>query len=214
MSVYPINLDIMNRECAVVGGGSVAWRKANSLVQAGARVTVISPSIVEPFLVMVKRKEVIYKNKCYKEGDLEGFFLVICATDKMEINRAAAMEAKSNGALVNIVDRSFPSDFTVPAQVSRGDLLLTVSTGGRSPAFAKQLQRELAARYGDEYAVYLDFVAKMRDSLQEDLPDSNERVKFWQKIINQDRLNLVRDGKLNKAEAEIKNAIGSFGAES
>lgn len=210
MSFYPINLNLTGRPCAVIGGGKVAFRKADALVKSGAAVTVISPELSEPLGRMADSGQVLHRKKYYEPGDLPGFFLVICATDQESINRQAAEEAKQLGVLINAVDESYPGDFTVPAQVCRGDLLLTVSTGGKSPAFARQLQREIAMRYGDEYAVYLELIAGMRGQLKASLPDSEARVQFWQKAMNQGILDLIKQGKLDKAEAEIRNAIGSI----
>ena len=210
MSFYPINLDLSDKECAVIGGGKVAWRKVVSLLKAGAKVTVISPELIEPLFYMAEKEQIVHKKKCYRQGDLTGFFIVICATNQQMVNRQAAEDAKKNGALINVVDKSYPNDFIVPAQVCRGNLLITVSTGGQSPAFSRQLQRELSNKYGDEYAVYLDLIADMRETLKDVLQDSEARVKFWQQAMNQEILDLIKQGKLSKAEAEIKNAIGSI----
>lgn len=214
MSLYPMNLNLTQKRCAVVGGGKVAFRKACALWDAGARVTVISPALCGPLGDMAKRREIYHRDKCYEKGDLAGFFLVICAADRADVNRRAAEEAARGGALVNVTDGSHPGNFTVPAQVCRGDLLFTVSTGGKSPAFARQLQRELAGRYGEEYAVCLDLLAGMRAEVKQKLPESGMRVAFWQKAMNQGILDLIKQGKLEKAEAGIRDAISSIRAES
>lgn len=214
MAVYPVNLDLTAKPCAVIGGGAVALRKTSALLLAGADVTVISPALAEPLAKLAEEKKIRYRAKAYGEGDLADFFLVICAADDAAANRAAARDAKAAGALVNIADRSFPSDFTVPAQVARGDLLITVSTGGQSPAVARQIRRELAERYGDEYGVFLRLAAKIRSEMRRALPDSKARERFWRRAMRARTLDLVRQGKLNEAEAEIRNAIGSFRSES
>lgn len=214
MSFYPINLDLTDRRCAVVGGGAVALRKVRSLLEAGAKVTVISPDLAEPLACMAERREIARRKKRYEDGDLAGFFLVICASDQAAVNRRAAGEAQRRGALVNVTDGVCPGDFTVPAQVRRGDLLFTVSTGGKSPALSRQLRRELALRYGEEYAIYLDLLAKMRAELKGILPESKTRVSFWQEAMNQGVLDLIKQGKLEKAEAGIRDAISSIRAKS
>lgn len=214
MELYPVNLDLADKPCAVIGGGKVARRKVDGLLRAGARVTVISPEIVSAIAALAEIKKIFYWPRSYEPGDLRGFFLVICAANRQEVNLKAAVEAKQCGALVNVVDGSDRSDFFVPAQVRRGDLLLTVSTGGRSPALAGQVRRSLEATYGEEYGVFLDMVAALRDELKTDLPESADRVRFWQNAFNQDILNLIKRGKLKKAEAELRNAIGSFGTQS
>ncbi|WP_110954029.1 precorrin-2 dehydrogenase/sirohydrochlorin ferrochelatase family protein [Anaerosinus massiliensis] len=214
MAVYPVNLNIEGKPCAVIGGGKVAYRKVKALLKAKANVTVISPMLVDELTQFVEQAAIMHSAKVYSRGDLNVYFLVICATDHSEVNQKAALEAKKAGALVNIVDDESYSDFIVPAQVSRGDLLFTVSTGGKSPALARQLRAELADTYGMEYEMYLDLVARIRSELKENLRTSQERGEFWEKAMNQNILDLLRQGKLNEAEARIKDAIGSIGSES
>ncbi len=214
MSLYPINLDLSGKTCVVIGGGKVALRKVKTLLQAQAKVTVIAPSLTASLAKLAQAEVIFYKQKEYMSGDMTGFFLAVCATDSSFINAAAAKEAKAKHILVNVVDHSFPSDFTVPAQVSRGDLLLTVSTGGKSPALARQLRIDLEKEYGDTYGILLDMIEKVRLELKMILVDSKEREAFWQQAMNTKILAFVKQGKLEEAEAEVRNAIDSFRSKS
>ncbi len=214
MSLYPINLDLSGKTCVVIGGGKVALRKVKTLLQAQAKVTVIAPSLTASLAKLAQAEVIFYKQKEYMPGDMTGFFLAVCATDSSFINAAAAKEAKAKHILVNVVDHSFPSDFTVPAQVSRGDLLLTVSTGGKSPALARQLRIDLEKEYGDTYGILLDMIEKVRLELKMILVDSKEREAFWQQAMNTKILAFVKQGKLEEAEAEVRNAIDSFRSKS
>jgi len=214
LSLYPINLDLSGKPCVVIGGGKVALRKVKTLLQAQAKVTVIAPSLTASLAKLAQAEVIFYKQKEYMSGDMTGFFLAVCATDSSFINAAAAKEAKAKHILVNVVDHSFPSDFTVPAQVSRGDLLLTVSTGGKSPALARQLRIDLEKEYGDTYGILLDMIEKVRLELKMILVDSKEREAFWQQAMNTKILAFVKQGKLEEAEAEVRNAIDSFRSKS
>lgn len=214
MSLYPINLDLSGKTCVVIGGGKVALRKVKTLLQAQAKVTVIAPNLTASLAKLAQAEVIFYKQKEYMPGDMTGFFLAVCATDSSFINAAAAKEAKAKHILVNVVDHSFPSDFTVPAQVSRGDLLLTVSTGGKSPALARQLRIDLEKEYGDTYGILLDMIEKVRLELKMILVDSKEREAFWQQAMNTKILAFVKQGKLEEAEAEVRNAIDSFRSKS
>jgi len=214
LSLYPINLDLSGKTCVVIGGGKVALRKVKTLLQAQAKVTVIAPSLTASLAKLAQAEVIFYKQKEYMSGDMTGFFLAVCATDSSFINAAAAKEAKAKHILVNVVDHSFPSDFTVPAQVSRGDLLLTVSTGGKSPALARQLRIDLEKEYGDTYGILLDMIEKVRLELKMILVDSKEREAFWQQAMNTKILAFVKQGKLEEAEAEVRNAIDSFRSKS
>jgi precorrin-2 dehydrogenase/sirohydrochlorin ferrochelatase len=207
---YPVNLHMEGRRCAVIGGGNVAERKVLSLLQAKAVVTIISPQITEKLQELARRGIVAYENRTYQPGDASGFFLLICAADDNRVNRRAAAEARATGALVNVVDAPELGSFTVPSQVSRGDLLFTVSTGGKSPALAKKLRRELEQKYGPEYEVYLELLTGIRDEIKNELPRAKDREAFWRQTIDQEILPLVRQGKIKEAEDKIRNAAACF----
>ena len=214
MADYPINLRVAGKKCAVVGGGAVACRKIKSLLAAGAEVTVFSPELTAELAEMVKKKQFNYIARPYQKGDLKGFFLVICATDNTTVNQAVSAEAERLGILANVVDVPELGNFSVPAQVKRGDLLLTVSTGGKSPAMAKKLRQELAKQYGEEYGEYLDMLDKIRRELKQRLATSKQRELFWRETIDENVLALLRQGRIEEAEAVICHAASSIGIES
>lgn len=214
MPVYPINLDLTGRQCACVGGGAVATRKVAALVEAGACVTVFSPTLTPALAQLARDENIIHIAQLCQPGDIGAFFMVICATDDKQINQSVAQEARKSGALVNVVDAPELCDFTVPSKISRGDLLITVSTGGKSPALAKKLRLELESRYGPEYGAYLEWIGILREQMKHCLKTSKERECFWQQTIDEDVLSLLRQGKLNEAEEKIKYAIGCTGLKS
>ncbi|CUH95742.1 hypothetical protein P22_1822 [Propionispora sp. 2/2-37] len=214
MPVYPVNLQLTGRHCAVVGGGSVAERKVGSLLAAKAQVAVISPDLTPELRRLQAAGRIVHVAEAYRFGMLQQFFIVICATNRTEVNRAAAEEAKQAGALVNVVDDAELSDFTVPAQVVRGDLLLTVSTGGKSPGISRLLREELAGRYGAEYGLYLDLVAALRDRVKEGLDRPKDREVFWRQAFDQEILALLKQGKVKEAEEKIEHAAGCSGIKS
>ena len=214
MAVYPINLELSGRRVAVVGGGAVAERKIIDLLTAGAVVSVFSPVLTLALMRLVDGKKLIHIPRIYQPGDIRIFFIVICATDDKNINEEIAVEAHLQGALVNVVDNPSLCDFTVPSKISRGDLLITISTGGQSPALAKKLRLELEGRYGPEYGVLLQLIGKMRNEMKQTLAVSKDRESFWQQAIDEEVLALLQNGKLNEAEEKIKHAIGCIGPQS
>jgi precorrin-2 dehydrogenase/sirohydrochlorin ferrochelatase len=152
-SSYPIVLtDLSMARCVVIGGGAVAERKARQLIEAGARPTVISPAISEALAGWREAGQLEHIARAYAEGDLAGAALVIAATDDAAVNGLAAAEARRLGVLANIADDPGAGSFHTVATVRRGDLLISVSTGGASPGLAARLRRELEERYGPEYA--------------------------------------------------------------
>ena len=212
--LYPVNLQISNRSCVVVGGGSVAERKVLALLAAGACVTVVSPEVTPKLAEWIQEKKVIHMTRTYAEGDVAGFFIVICATNNGVVNKLIATAASKAGALVNVVDAPEFGNFNVPSQITHGDLLITISTGGKSPAFARRLGAELALRYGPEYGTYLDLLAAARSKMKKNMQSAKEREDFWRQTIDQEVINLLKDGKIKEAEAKINNAIGCFRAQS
>lgn len=208
MPLYPVNLHLAGRPCAVIGGGTVAERKTEGLLAAGASVTVISPQLTPGLAAWVRQRRIRHLAKSYQTGDGQGFFIVICATSDEAVNRLAAAEARDNGALVNVVDAPELGDFSVPAKIEHGDLLLTVSTGGKSPALARRLREELAEHYGPEYGVYITMLERIRNQLKTELASSKAREVFWRQALNAEVLALLKQGKIKEAEARIKHAIG------
>jgi precorrin-2 dehydrogenase/sirohydrochlorin ferrochelatase len=200
MHHYPINLNLNGKKCVLIGGGAVAERKAKTMVAAGGEVLVISPELTAGLIALAEKETLVWVNRAYQAGDLDGFFLAVCATDDEAVNLLAAQEAKEKKILVDIVDKPLAADFTVPAQVRRGNLLLTVSTGGQSPALAREIKKELAALYGEEYGVYLELIAQMRLDLKKTLSDSKEREKFWQRALDEEILLFLRQGKIAEAK--------------
>jgi precorrin-2 dehydrogenase/sirohydrochlorin ferrochelatase len=211
--MYPVNLNLLGRSCAVIGGGLVAERKVVSLLHAKAIVTIFSPQLTKRLSQLAERQLLSAYLRRYNPGDLTGYFLVICATNDSIINRQAAMEAKAAQALVNVVDVPELCDFTVPAQVVRGDLLLTVSTAGHSPKFARLIRQQLEKKYGEEYGIYLDLLGEIRSGMKQQL-SAKQRQCFWQETLDGEILDLLAAGKLKEAEDRIRYATCSIGIES
>ena len=214
MALYPVNLQISNRSCIVIGGGSVAERKVVALLAAGACVTVLSPEVTPKLNKLIQETKINHIARGYVVGDVNGFFIVISATNNSAINKLVAEEANKAGALINVADAPELGNFNVPSQISHGDLLITVSTGGKSPALARRLGAELAQRYGPEYGTYLNLVAEARGKMKKNMLSSKDREVFWRQTIDQEVINLLKEGKIKEAEAKINNAISSFGAQS
>ena len=214
---YPVNLILSGRSCLVVGGGKVAERKVGALLQAGAKVTVVSPDLTETLARWAAEKRFRYQAVLFSEIEVStGYLLVLCATDSAEVNQNAAIAARRAGALVNVADRPDLCDFTIPARLLRGKLSIAVSTGGQSPALARELRNELAERYGREYAEYLTLAAALRQEWQETCSSSAERCRRWRDIkgFDPEVLELLRQGRKEEAEVKFRHGISCPGTES
>lgn len=209
MRYYPINLDVTGKNCTVVGGGSVAERKVLTLLSAGAHVTVISPGVTDKLRTLAYEGSLEWRQRCWQAGDLSDCFMAICATDQQGVNSAAAAEGRQVGALVNVVDNPELGDFALPALVSRGDLLITVSTGGASPILARRIREEIEQQYNENFGSYLHELAFVREQMKGCLLTSADREKFWRSALDGDTMCLVRKGKLAEAKEKIlREAFG------
>ena len=210
--MYPINLILDNKPCVVLGGGHVALRKVKGLLEAKAKVTVISPQIVEGLAKLVETKAIIWQKKCYEQGDLTDFILAIFAIGNEEVNAQVRKEKKKKKVILNVVDRLEFCDFALPAKIRRGDLLVTFSTNGKSPALSRYLRCKMEREFDETYANWLDKLVQLRKEAIEKLPTSDDREIFWRSALSDDVMELVRAKKYDEAEASIRDAISGFRA--
>jgi precorrin-2 dehydrogenase/sirohydrochlorin ferrochelatase len=184
MGYIPIFLDVTGRECVVVGGGEVAARKVESILEAGAHVTVVSPSLSPAMEAIVARGLATHVTRNYERGDIRGCVLVYAATDDPKLHRELAAEARTLGIPVNVVDVPELCTFIAPAVVKRGALQIAISTGGASPAFAARLRRNLEDRFGDEYARTLEVLRAARRRLHACEIDPAVRMRRLKDLAN------------------------------
>ncbi len=208
MTYYPVYLDLRDRPCLVIGGGGVAERKTLSLLEAGAGVTIISPTLTQTLQKLSDSNKITHRQKSFEENDLSGRFLVIAATDSPQVNIAAARSCKKNHILVNVVVPPEESSFIVPSVVKQGELAIAVSTGGASPALAKKIRQELESKYGPEYAFFLDQLGAIRKRVLEEVGDEGKRSAIFQEIVDSEVIDLLKQGKKNEAELRMKEIAG------
>jgi len=208
MTYFPIQLDIRGRRCLVVGGGGVGTRKAQSLLACGGAVTVVSPAVTEELQRLAARGDLALRMREYDGADLEGAFLVIGATDDETLNRRVSADAERRGILCNIADRPEKCNFILPAVVRRGDLVLTVSTSGRSPALAKKLRRSLQAQFGEEYAVLLDLMGAIRRRLLAEAHAPEEHKPVFERLVHSDILTWIREGRRHEIDRLLAEVLG------
>ena len=201
---YPVYLDISGKRCVIVGGGKVAYRKACSLQDAGADVIVVSPDVCSD---MARRNGITVIKKNYEEGFIDDAFLVIAATDNQGVNRKIAIDAEKRNMLVNVVDCPELCSFTVPSTINRGDLCISVSTGGASPALAKNIRRKLEEIFGSEYEEYINLLTKMRALALSEIKDDLKRRKILQRLAENDMLEIVKTRGAKEAEMKMRQII-------
>lgn len=214
--LYPLNLELAGKSCVVVGGGQVACRKVRGLLAAEAKVTVIAPAVTEDLRNLAESGQLEWKAQAFAAGMLKTLcpLLVFVTADNPAANAAAIAEAKEIGALVNAAADPEQTDFSVPSKVQRGDFLLTVSTGGGSPAFAKLLRERLEREYPDSFGDFLERLMILRNEIKALPGGSREHERLWRQSLNQGIIDLVRVGQLDQAEEEVRNGIANAGIKS
>lgn len=204
---YPIFMDIRNRNCIVVGGGSVAERKVISLLECGALVTVVSPALTDCLSELAREGGISHLAREYRAGDLDGAALVVAATDDGTTNEMVFQHGLEGSLLVNVVDKPDLCNFIVPSVVRRGDLTIAISTSGKSPAMAKWIRQEIESAYPDEFATYLDTLADVRAQLRKGLQESEERESAWRRLMATDLMGLVKTGRAEEISQRVKSEI-------
>ena len=193
MKRYPVNLDIQQQLCIVVGGGTVAKRKVEGLLPCGAKVVVISPELCPELQSRVEEGDVDWQQREYQRGDLQGAKLVFAATNSTATQKMVQEEADAAGVLVNVITDPKSCSFQVPAVIRQGALLITVATDGASPALAARIRKELTLQYGPEYAVLLDLMAAVRKEVVAACDNQHQHKQLFEKLLNSDILSFVRE---------------------
>lgn len=175
MSLFPIFLKLAARPCVVVGAGTIAESKIESLLQAEARVRVIAPEALARIEGWAKAGEIEWERREYAKGDLTGAFLAVAGTNTAAVNRAVYAEASTAGILCNAVDDPPFCDFYFPSVVRRGELQIAISTAGESPALAQRLRKEINAALPLDTGEWLTELGRLRREVTAVEPIGEER---------------------------------------
>lgn len=205
---YPAILLLEGRLAIVIGAGAVAERKVRTLRDAGARVRVVSPEITAGLRRRAGAGEIEILERRFRRGDLEGAAVVVAATDDSEVNQEVFEEATERGIPVNVVDDVDRCTFIAPSIVRRGDLVLAISTGGKSPALAVRIRERFEREFGEEFAQFLDLMGRLREEVRLE-GDQDERAKAWYRVVDSEVMDLVREGRLEDARARALQALRS-----
>ena len=204
---YPAILMLDGRLGVVIGGGTVGERKTKSLLDAGARVKVITPQATRALQAWAADGRVELITREYQPGDLKGAAVVIASTDDAAVNHAIFEEADAEGVPVNVVDDPPNCTFIAPSIIRRGDLMIAISTGGTNPALAVRIRERLERDFGDEYTAYLDLIKRLKAEVPL-AATQQQRADGWYRVVDSDVLDLVRAGKMDDAYARAVELLG------
>jgi len=188
MTLFPMFVKLRGRKCVVVGAGRIAASKASGLLRRGAQVTVVAPRAGAWVRARQRAGKIVWRKREFRSGDVRGALLAVAATDSAAVNAAVFRACAQGAVLCNVVDDPEHCDFFYPAVVERGALQIAVSTGGRSPALARRLRRELEQQFGPEYGAWVEQVARARRQiLARGLPAAGRR-RLLQEIASRSAL--------------------------
>jgi precorrin-2 dehydrogenase/sirohydrochlorin ferrochelatase len=212
MAKYPIFLELVQRRVVIVGGGTVAARKAEPVLKAGARLVIIAEKICDALRGLCGKMHAELIETKYSKDYLVGATLAIAATDNEELNRRIYKDCQQLEILCNVVDSPELCDFYVPAVVNRGDLQIAVGTDGKSPAFAGHIRKKLEKIFTDKHGDFLSELEHIRGHIIENIPDEIERKALLGKLADDESFDyFVKNGPAEwrkKAEEMMKSSLG------
>ena len=214
--LYIACLRLSGRNCLVVGGGEIGLEKVEGLLACDADVTLIAPDAVAELAELAAEGSIAWERRAFSEGDLEGKFMAIAATDSTDVNISVYEAAERRAMLVNVVDVPPLCNFILPAIVRSGPLAIAISTAGASPALAKRMKRGIADTFGEPYARLAIMLNDARGWAKGNLPTYQDRKEFFEGIVNgdPDPIELVREGREGEVLALIEAAKESHAAAS
>ena len=208
MKYYPVHLDINNRNCLVVGGGGVGTRKVKTLLDCGARVMVISLTVSQQLQDLATSGKIKLEERSYQSEDLNDMFLVIGATDDEKLNKQISSDADRLNTLCNIADRPEVCNFILPSIVHRDDLVITISTSGKSPALAKKLRKALENQFGEEYGTLLHLLGAIRKKLLQQAHEPEAHKPLFEQLINSDLIVMIQESEVEKIDSLLLEVLG------
>jgi precorrin-2 dehydrogenase/sirohydrochlorin ferrochelatase len=205
--LYPVGLVLRGQPVLVVGGGTVAAQKIAELVRCGADVTVVAPRI-DPALRADERLRC--EVRPYRAGEAADYRFVVTATDVRAVNQAVYDDGEAAGVWVNAADDPARCSAVLPSRVRRGSLLVTISTEGRSPAFAAWLREQIGDQLGPEHEVLLDLLAEERDRIRAE--GRTTEGLDWRGALESGMLDEIRAGRIHAAKELLKTCLSSSSA--
>lgn len=206
---YPVNLDITGRPCLVAGGGQVATRKTAQLLECGARVRVVSPEATPEISRLAGEGRLEWRRRVFEGRDLDDTVLALAATDRPDVNESVLAEARQRGIFCNMATDPGQGDLTLPSVIRRGDLMITVSTGGRSPALSRMIRRTLSGLFGPEYARALTLLGAAREKLLAGGHDPDGHRDRFRALLDGGLIDLLKAGDETGADRLLTTVLGS-----
>ena len=207
MDFLPIFLNIRNRPCLVVGGGSVAERKVSLLMDAGADITIVSLNLCDSLKALLDDGQLSFRHGEFIDDDIDGKVLIIAATDDRQVNEKISSLANERGIPVNVVDNPDLCSFIMPSIIDRSPVQIAVSTGGASPVLARTLRSRLESMIPSAYGRLGVLMEEFREKAKQVFSSVDERRGFWEKILSGPIVEMVMAGQDDKARENLLHAF-------
>ncbi len=207
MDFFPIFLDIKHKHCLVVGGGGVAERKTASLLKSGGDVILVSPELTHNLTTWRDMGQLSHRARAFQEGDLDGAYLVIAATDNSEVNRQIAQLAGARDIPINVVDQPELCSFILPSVIDRSPVVAAISTGGASPVLARLIRSRMESMIPAGYGRLADLCNRFRQRVKETFANPSDRKLFWERTLESGVAERVFSGHDEEADALMEKAL-------
>jgi uroporphyrin-III C-methyltransferase/precorrin-2 dehydrogenase/sirohydrochlorin ferrochelatase len=208
MDYLPVFLNLKGRACLVVGAGGVAARKIELLIRAGANITVIAKEVSAQVLELEASHHINLRHKSFASSDVNGFRLVVSATNDINTNLKVAKAAEEHNIPVNVVDNPALCSFIFPAIIDRSPIIAAVSSGGAAPVLARLLRAKMETVIAPQYGKLASLAEKFRHSVKQQIKEPTQRRIFWENCFQGPISELVFAGRANEAEQQLqKNLI-------
>jgi len=203
---YSISLNLNKRKALVVGAGPVAFRKINSLKEAGAQVTVVA---LEISTHVKKISDIICIVKEYEHSDIEGAFVVIAATSVKEVNQNIIRDCRKKNILCSCVDKKIPADFHMAACLNRGDLTVAIHTTAKVPGVSRSLKKRLNKIISTEWGAFINYLGEKRTLIQQ-LPPSEKRESLLRSFTEEEVIEILENEGLTQAQKHVEKMLEDY----
>ncbi|MCG8402806.1 MAG: bifunctional precorrin-2 dehydrogenase/sirohydrochlorin ferrochelatase [Firmicutes bacterium] len=214
MEYYPVFLKLEGKKCLVVGGGDVAERKVEALARCQADIHVVSPELTPGLQKMSASGRIQHRAGFYRNGDLDGAFLVVSAANDDSVNRTVAADCAARNIMINVVDDPDRCSFVVPSVVHRGPFKLAISTGGNSPQLARVIREQLEKEFGPQYGDFVNFLGRIREQARQNIGDPGRRRDVLNNLVDQVTLDMLKQGETERAKERVRNVCPGSGCQS
>lgn len=197
MAYFPFFVNIKNKKCYIFGGGMVAYRKVEALLEFEADITLISPKVCDEILNLKDKLQIIHRK--YREEDIDDAFFVIAATDDQKVNSDISEACMKRNILVNVVDELKECSFLFPAYVKKGDISIGITTSGKSPVMAGRMKKMIQDILPDYYETLVDTLGGFRAIIKEKIASAKVRSEIFKELAH---IGVKNAGKVTMDEVD------------